>query len=367
MKKIKILIIGMSCNLGGIETYLYNLYKNADKSKYEFSFLVFDYGKKVCFEDELEKEGVKFYKITPRTKKYSKFLKDLKKVYKNNNFDYIHFNLMDLSCFERITYANKYSKARIIIHSHNAGFGKNESFKTRCFHQIGKHIIKKIPYFKVACGPHAGKFMFSNKEYIIFNNGIDINKFEFDRENRNKVRESLKIDNKTTIIGIIAKLEKQKNPLFLIDVFNEYKKENKNAKLISVGEGSFKEQMLVKIKEYKIENDVIFLGKRHDVHKIYSAFDIYLMPSLYEGLSISLIEAQVNGLKCYASDGVDKASNITGNVEFISLKKTAKEWAKIILKNKNKRDISVSEKIPEEFKAVKSYEKVFQFYKDNLK
>ena len=367
MKKIRILLIGMSSNLGGIETYLYNLYKNSNKKRFEFSFLVFDYGKKVCFEEELTKEGAKFYKITPRTKNYFKFLKELKEVYQKNEFDYIHLNLMDFSCFERIAYANKYSKAKIIIHSHNAGFGKNVSIKTRLFHKIGRYFIKNIPYLKVACGVDAGKFMFDNKEYTIFNNGIDLEKFKFNIENRKEIRKELGLNDNVTVIGLIAKLELQKNPLFLIDIFYEYQKINGNSKLVLVGEGSLKCQMEEKIKNYKLEEKIIFLGRRNDAYKIYSAFDIFLMPSLYEGLSISLVESQVNGLKCYTSDGVDKNSNITGNVEFLSLNNPANYWANKIINNKNIRDNKVFDKIPNEFNSKNSYKKVFEFYEENLK
>ena len=107
---------------------------------------------------------------------------------------------------------------------------------------------------------------------------------------------------------------------------------------------------------------VIFLGKKVDANKYYSAMDIYIMPSISEGLSIALCEAQVNGLKCYTSDGVDKQSNISGNVEFLSLSQSPKEWAEHILKSNNSRDENVLEKIPEEFDAKKSYKKIYKFY-----
>lgn len=361
MKKIKILYIGLSSNLGGIEMYLYNLYKNMDKSRFEASFLVFK-GKKVCFYDELKAEGVKFYEITHRNKNYRQFLKDLKDVYQNNEFDYIHQNLMDFSCFERITYAKKYSNAKIIIHSHNAGFGKNVGIKTRLLHKFGCYKIRNIDYIRVACGADAGKFLFNNKSYTVLNNGIDIDKFIFNEKNRKDIRTELNIDDDTFIVGQVAKLEKQKNPLFLLEIFREYLNLKKNTKLVIVGEGSLKNEMIKKIKEYNLEDNIILLGRRNDVYKVYSAFDIFLMPSLYEGLSISLLEAQANGLKCYTSSSVDKSSNVTGNVSFISLQSSSKEWANEIIKEQNDRDNDVLKKFPKEFDKVESTKKVYELY-----
>lgn len=364
MNKIKILYIGLSPNLGGIETYLYNLYKNMDKSKFEVSFLVFK-GKKVCFYDELKAEGVKFFEITHRNKNYRQFLKDLKEVYSNNQFDYIHQNLMNYSCFERITYAHKYSNAKIIIHSHTAGHGKAVGLKTRILHFIGRLKIKNIPILRVACSDAAGKMMFGKKKFKIFNNGIDVDKFRYDINNRTDIRKELNIDDKTFVLGLIGMFETVKNHKFLLNIFSEYIKNNKNSKLLLVGEGRLKKDIEELSKTLNIEKNVLFIGKRLDVWKVYSAMDVYVMPSLYEGISIALIEAQANGLKCYTSDGVDVKSDLTGNVRFLSLNHKPSEWASFIYNCDNNRDEDVISKFPKEFLSKKTCEEVYKFYKDN--
>lgn len=366
MKKIKVLFIGYGTNLGGIETFLFNLVKNADLKKFEFSFLVFKANKKVVFYDELIKLGCKIYEITPRSKNYFKFLKDLKDVYKNNDFDYIHFNLMDLSCFERITYANKYSSAKLIIHSHcgSSAHINKKSIISQILHKIGLKKIAKINHYNFACGKQAGIWMFGKEPFIIFNNGIDLNKFKFSKVNRDLIRKGLNIKSDETCIGLVAKLEEEKNPLFLLETFKQYHLLQNKSHLIIIGEGSLKEQLDSKINKYNLNNNVHLLGKKIDAYKYYSAFDIVIMPSLYEGLSITLCEAQVNGLKCYTSDNVDKQSNISGNVEFLSLSKEPKEWAEHILKSNNSRDEKVLEKIPEEFDSKKSYKKIYKFYEN---
>lgn len=364
MKKIKILLLGMSSNLGGIETYLYNLVKQSDKTKFQFDFL-FDNKNTMAFEKELKELGCYIYKITPRYINRNKHIKEIKEIFKHN-YDYIHYSVMSYSWFEPIILAS-HTNSKIIIHSHNAGFGRNVSLKTKILHEIGRFKIRNIKYLKVACGREAGKFMFKSDNFTIFNNGIDLNKFKFEQKYRETIRKQVNINDTTTIIGIVAKLEKQKNILFLIDIFNEYQKMNNNSKLLIVGEGSLKAKIEKKINKKKIKDKVIFLGKREDTNKIYSAFDIYIMPSLYEGLSIALIEAQSNGLKCYTSDRVDKDSNITGNVAFLSLEENAKFWAKYIFDANNTRDEDSIKKIENKYDSKICYDNVYKYYMKNVR
>ncbi len=368
MRKIKILYEGLSNNIGGIETYIYNLYNNMDKDKFEISFLI-EKGLKIAFYETYKKDNIKFLEVEDRKKNYLKYLKDLKNIYQNNNFDYIHINIMSYSLFERITYACKFSNAKVIVHCHNGGFSKDCQYKRTMFlDKIGRIFVKKYQnnIIKISCGEKAGTFAFNGQNFMIFNNGVDIEKFKFSENNRKTIREELKIKDSTFAIGLIAMFNNPKNHTFLIDIFYEYLKLNNDAKLVLVGEGSLQGEIINKVKNLKIDDKVLFLGKRTDVYKILSALDSYLMPSLYEGLSISLVEAQVNGLKCYTTDRVDKKSDITGNVEFLSLEKSPQEWARNIFNN-NDRDTSVVDKIPDEFNAGKSYKKVYKFYEENLK
>lgn len=151
-RKLKVLFTGLSPNMGGIENFLINVYRNIDKEIIDISFLVFK-GNKVCFYDELKASGVKFFEVTHRKQNYFKFIKDLKQIYANNDFDYIHFNLVDFNCPERITLANKYSKAKIIIHSHNGNIERN--IRNTLLHNIGKYRIE-YSYIRLACGEEAG-------------------------------------------------------------------------------------------------------------------------------------------------------------------------------------------------------------------
>lgn len=362
MNKKKILLVGYSTNMGGIERFLTNVCKYIDKERFEIGFLIFK-GKKVCFQDELENIGCKFYKVTNRKKNYIQYLKDLKKVYTENDFDIIHFNIMNFSLFERIILASKYSKARIIIHSHSSGINKVYK-KTKFFDKIGRFFCRNIEYEKIACGQEAGKWLFEKKDFLVLNNGMEVEKFKFDESNRKKIRDELSISEDTKVLGHVGALVPVKNHKFLIDVFHEYQKLEINSKLILVGEGFLQDELKEQVKKLQIENKVLFLGRRDDTEKIYSAMDTFILPSLFEGLSISIVEAQINGLKCYTSTNVARESDVTGNVQFLSLDENAEYWAKNIFENDNSRDEEAINRIPKEFRIEETVKKLSEIYEE---
>lgn len=360
MDKIKILYEGLSSNLGGIETFVYNLIKNADKDVFEF-YIMLDNEVTMPYQDELEDMGCKIIKVCNRKDSYKQYLSDLKDVYTKNKFDIIHINVMSYSVFERVTYACKYSNSKVIVHSHNGGY-TNKLYRTRILHQLGKLMIRKCKFINIACGEKAGKFMFNGQNFEVFTNGIDIDKFKYSEKNRKEIRKELNIKDDEFVIGEIAAFFEVKNHEFLIDFFKDYSDKNPKSKLVLVGVGPRGEIIKEKVRTLGLSEKVLFLGKRTDVNKIYSALDLYIMPSFSEGLSISLCEAQINGLKCYTTDGVDKTSNITGNVDFISLDEGSNKWMEIISKNNNSRDKFVLDKIPDEFDSNKSYKKIYDYY-----
>lgn len=334
--KIKILISGLSQNIGGIENWVYGLFNFLDKDKYEISFLI-DKSLHIAYQDFYEKCGCKIFKAENRKKNYFQYLKDLKSIYKNNDFDVIHINMMGYSIWERITFACKYSNAKVIVHCHTDGYSKDCSYKKTMFlNKIGKFFVKKYDkkIIKVACSDKSFNFAFSgfsfvNNQNIIFN-GIDVQKFKFSKEARRDIRKELGIHNQDFVIGCVAFFNDAKNHDFLIDVFDEFNK-IKNAKLVLVGEGNLKCSIENKVKQLGLEDRVIFTGARLDIDKVLSCFDCYVMPSKYEGFSIALCEAQANGLVCFTSNRSNEVSNITGNLDFIDLNLGAKEWANIIL------------------------------------
>ena len=338
MKKIRILHVGLSSNLGGIEKYLFNMFENINHEIFEMDYLVFK-GKKVCFYDEIIKKA-NIYEITHRNKNYRLFLSDLKKFFINSNYDYIHFHLMEFSCFERIVLAYKYTNAKIILHSHIANH-KLSTIKTRILNFIGEKIILRNDdnYLKVACSESAGKYMFEkfkNNKFIVLNNGINVQEFVYDSEKRKNIRNKLKI-NDSFVIGNIGRMVQQKNHTFLMEIFKNVLKEDSKSKLLLIGNGKLKSKIIEKAKSLDILKNIIFIDNTSDIQAYLSAMDIFVFPSLFEGLGIVLIEAQASGLNCLVTDSLPIEIDISDNLKRIALNKNPDEWAKNILLIKNEK------------------------------
>ena len=359
--KCRILLIGMSNVLGGIEVYCFNLIKNK-LDNFLIDVLFFE-DQKLPFEDELIKMNVNILRICSRRKNFIKSREDFIKILQNNHYDIIHYHIMSYSWFDPILLASKYSKAKIIVHSHTSNLS---GVKNKIMNFFGKRMVSKISFYKAACGNDAGKYMFKDG-FNLFYNGIDIDKYKFDLEKRKKIRDSLNIDEDTIVYGLVARLTKQKNILFLIDIFNEIKKLNSNSKFILIGDGNLKNIISKYICILNLNDSFILLGRKDNVYDYLSSFDVFVMPSLFEGFSISLIEAQTNGLKCYVSSNVDCNLNICGNVSFISLKQSPFEWASKIINSNNLRDVEAYKKIYENFDISRSYNKVYEYYLELIK
>lgn len=318
--------------------------------------------------DEYEKDSVKFFEVEDRKKSYLKYLYDLKRIYKDNKFDFIHIHVMSYSLFERITYACKYSNANVIVHSHNGGFSRDSKYKKTIFlDKVGRLFVHrwKSKIIKAACSQKAGEFAFKKDKFLVLDNGIDIKRFLFNKEKRLELRAEMGFKNEDFLILLVGMFNDFKNHKFLVRVFDEYSKLNQNAKLILIGEGYLQDEVKKQVKDLKQEKKVFFLGKRLDVNDILSMCDIYVMPSISEGISMALIEAQVNGLKCYTSDAVDRNSDITGNVEFIPLSDGAEEWAKRIANTNNMRLTNNDREKVSKYDLCCTCRKAFGIYENN--
>lgn len=226
----------------------------------------------------------------------------------------------------------------IILHSHNTNIEKaNSKTKLRIFtHKLCKLILHKVADYFFACSLSAGKWMYTknilnSNKFKVINNGIDVNKFTFNQPIYINFRKKLNLENKF-VIGNVGRFVYQKNHTFLIDVFKEIHKINKNSVLLLIGEGELENAIRKKIKSLKLDNAVIFIKSTDDINMYLQVMDIFLLPSKFEGLPIVAIEAQATGLKCFLSNTITKECNITGLVRFISLNKSPKYWANIILK-----------------------------------
>ena len=312
---------------GGVESVVMNYYRNIDRNKIQFDFICDNDSTNIPYA-EIESLGGKVILIPPY-QKVIKYHKELKRVLKDGNYKIVHSHINTLSVFS--LFAAKCTGVPVrIAHSHSTTNKKEKK----------KNLIKQVlrPFSKVfatdymCCSELAGRWLFGNKEYdkgnvYLLNNAIDLEKFKYNEYVRKEKRKELNINDDTLVIGHVGRFVEQKNHRFLIDIFNEVYKQNEKSILLLVGQGPLMEEMKRKIEELGLEDSVKFLGQRNDIDELYQAFDVFCLPSLYEGLPVVGVEAQATGLLCIFSDDMTKETKVLESTIFLTLEQSAKEWA----------------------------------------
>lgn len=316
---------------GGVESVVMNYYRHIDRTKIQFDFICDEDSTNIPYE-EIEKLGGKVILIPPYQKVF-KYHKELKKVLKDENYKIVHSHINTLSVFS--LYAAKCAGVPVrIAHSHSTTNKKEK--KKNLLKQVLRPFSKVFATDYMCCSELAGRWLFGNKEYdngnvYLLNNAIDLDKFKYDEEKRKEKRKELNIEDSTFVIGHVGRFVEQKNHRFLIDIFNEVHKQKENSILLLAGQGPLMEEMKEKVRNLGLEKNVEFLGQRSDINELYQAFDVFCLPSLYEGLPVVGVEAQATGLLCMLSDDMTKETKILQSTQFLSLNQKASEWAKIIL------------------------------------
>ena len=316
---------------GGVEAFLMNYYKNIDHSKIQFDFICDDDSINIPYE-EIEKLGGKVILIPPY-QKVVKYQKELRRVLKDGNYSIVHSHINTLSVFPLMA-AKKAGIPIRIAHSHSTT-NKTE-WKKNLMKQVLRLFAKVYPTHYYACSEHAGRWMFGDKVYdegkvTLVNNAIDLDNFKYDEKFRAKKRKEFDIKDSTLVVGNIGRFVTVKNHSFLIDIFNEIYKKNNDSILLLAGQGPLVDEMKGKVKGLGLENNVMFLGQIDNVYEVYQAMDLFILPSLYEGLGMVLIEAECAGLPCFASTEVPEIAKVNDNMKFISLEEDANIWADKIL------------------------------------
>lgn len=328
-KPIRVLMVNYKMQCAGIESFIMNVYRNIDRSKIQFDFLV-HYQERQFYDDEIESMGGNIYRLTVREdNNFLKYFCDLKKFFScHPEYKIIHGHMESFGVF----YLKAAKTAGVpvrIAHSHIAQ--RNKGIKGAVKNVLNKGF-KKYATDLFACSDVAGTFLFgSDSSFTVYNNAIDVSKFAFNRGHREAVRKELGIDSNCLVIGHVGRFNTQKNHEFLIEIFKEIICRNPQAKLLLIGEGDLQGEIEKKVGSLGLNDSVLFLGVRKDIHRIYQAMDVFLMPSLFEGLPVSGIEAQASGLQCIFSDAVTVQTKITDRVQFISLDTSIKDWADKIL------------------------------------
>lgn len=349
---------------GGVEAVTINYYRNIDKNKVQLDFICDEDSTNIPYE-EIERMGGKVI-IIPSYSKPFKYHKALKRVLKEGNYKIIHSNINTLSVFS--LFAAKCAGVPVrIAHSHSTTNKKEK--KKNLMKQILRPFSKVFATDYMCCSELAGRWLFGNKEYdkgnvYLLNNAIDLDKFKYNESLRKKKRKELGIKDDTLVIGHIGRFVAQKNHDFLIDIFNEIHKKNNNSILLLAGQGPLMEDIKNKVKELNLEDSVKFLGQRNDANELYQAFDVFLLPSLYEGLPVVGVEAQAAGLLCYLSDDMTKETKVLDITKFMSLNNTPEEWANNILDDvkKYKRIDTSKEMTAKNFNIKEEAKKLEEYY-----
>lgn len=317
---------------GGVESVIMNYYRHIDRNKIQFDFICDEDSTNIPY-DEIENLGGHVI-LCPPYQKLAKYLKFLKQLFREKKYRIVHSNINTLSVFP--LYAAKKAGVPVrIAHSHSTS--NPREWKKNMMKNALRPFSKKYATDYFACSELAGRYLFGDKtfdkgEVKIIRNAIDAEKFKFDPEARKRLRKEIGIADDDFIIGHIGRFVEQKNHRFLIDVFAEVKKKKKNAKLVLTGQGSLLEEIEQKVKDLGLEKDVFFLGQRSDTDKLYSVFDVFCLPSLYEGLPVVGVEAQANGVPCIFSDRITEEAAVKKNVALVDINDYGEDMAESILK-----------------------------------
>lgn len=313
---------------GGVESVILNYFKNIDKSKFQFDFICDEDSTYIPYE-EIEKLGGRVILVPPYQKVF-KYHYKLKKVLKEGKYRIVHSNINTLSIFSLFAAWCVRIPVRI---AHNHATSSKVEWKRNIVKSILKPFNRIFANVYMACSKSAGIWMFGQRNYnknkiIILNNAIDSQKFVFDSNIRKKYRKMYNIRDNEIAIGQVGRIMQTKNQMFSLEIFEKIN-QSVDSKLIFVGKGIMENELKEKVKEKKLDNKVIFMGQIPNIHDVYNMFDVLLLPSLYEGFGMVLVEAQVSNLACIASKGVPIDAKISDNVFFIDLSEKEK-WVSAI-------------------------------------
>lgn len=329
---MKILIEGMSRQLGGMEAFIMSVYRGLSHEKYQIDFIAYD--DEIVFEEELKAGGSKVYHVTPRSKNIFQSRKELDEIFKKTHYDVFWTNKTTISNIEALKAAKKNQVPLRIVHSHSS---ENRGTKFTLFmHKKNRSKVTRYASQLFACSKEAAVWMFGEKakEAQIIINGVDIQKYTYTKERENRMRKELGLG-KEPVIGHVGRLSKEKNHSFLFRVFKEIQKEEPDAVLLLCGGGDEiqRKQLEEEAKTLEIQDSVKFLGTRRDVPDVLQVMNVFVFPSLFEGYPISLIEAQAAGIPTFGSkEAVPIEMGLTSKMHFLSLKEGEKKWADAVLK-----------------------------------
>lgn len=337
-QKIKVLQSINSFGMGGNTIFAMQFFRHIDKEKFQIDFVIYD-DTKMDFYQEVIDAGSRVFVCKSKYKnKYMRLYDQMRQVshlLKHHHYDIIHCNSCSfVGIFRGAVPGYLIKGTKVITHSHSVGTPKN-TICDQIIRNVAKFFLSHIVDMGFTCSDVAGdskytkKFMNSAK-YVMIHNAVEVHKFSFDENNREELRKHYNIEGKL-VIGNVGRLSHEKNQSFLIDILADVLRREVDAILIIVGGGELEGELKNKVKELELTNRVIFTGSVRDVERYYSAMDVFVMPSLYEGLPFTAIEAQVNSLNCIFSNRITQMADVTGMSKFLPLDAALDEWSESVI------------------------------------
>lgn len=321
---IRILHVVTYMGRGGLETMLMNYYRAIDRTKVQFDFLTHrDF--RADYDDEIETLGGKIYRL-PNLNPFSRsYLGALDRFFREHpEYRIVHSHLDCMSAIP-LKAAKKHGVPVRIGHAHNSSQPRDAKYLLKLFY---KRMIAGQATQLFACSDEAGRWMFGNADFRVLNNAIDAGKYAFDADIRSTVRRELGLPADALVVGHVGRFDPQKNHRFLVEIFE---KMPEDARLLLVGDGVLRPDVEQQAEALGIRDRILFTGVRTDVDRLLQAMDVFLMPSLFEGLPVSIVEAQAAGLPCLISDKVPIECKKTELVTQIPLDASPAEWAEAVL------------------------------------
>lgn len=332
---IRILQVVPSLNRSaGVARVVYNWNRFHDENRVHFDFLhhssrngVLLHNKR--YDEELKAVGSEVFTVNYAADDLKRFIREVHEVFEKVGADYdiVHCHMPN-SAFCVLREAELVGIEHRVLHSHlnNSSDKFLHRLRNAPLNAIGKHYATDY----IACSDDAGRFLFGSRPFTVINNGIPLEQFAYDSESRKLLRSELGIKETDPVVGCVGRLVKQKNFPFAVRVFAKFHEAFPDAKMLILGDGDDREELEGIISSEHLSNVVILAGVREDINKLYSVMDVFFMPSLYEGLPVSAVEAQAAGLPCVYSDNVPRETDITGTGTFLSLDADIDKWTKTL-------------------------------------
>lgn len=365
---IKILMTGVS-NIGkaGVATISYNLGQNLDNEEIEIGYLAQRGLPPKKYIDAIKRKGNKIYAMDSVPKGMAQKTKHIINwvytILKSDGYDAIHINT-DTAYLAAVYLwiAKKAGIKYIIVHSHSDMVDENSGTVRKIkilLHRALCPYVRRNADIRLACSAQAGEWLFGKEQFTVIPNGIDIDRFQYNEEARSEYRKQMELEDQFVIVTV-GRIAYPKKPCFTADIFAEIARKVPESTLLFVGDGPLREEVQEHIRSMGMEKKVRFLGNRDDVPQLLSAADVFLLPSLFEGLGIVYIEAQASGMPVFASDQVPKEAFVSRLIHRVPLSDTAGEWAEQIIQHRGDPRVRYVNEIAEHGYDIKGASKALE-------